>query len=198
MEDKQTQRLVELLFYRYETEGTSLFALLDAARDPAIYQAIRYSGFEHQCLFTGQLSADLQAASPYLLRIVPDTLTFPKLLEQGWGRSWGLFLAARAGIFTVRRHLRTLLEVRTQDRQKLFFRYYDPRVLRLFLPTCDAAQLNRFFGPIHRFDMETPDGSQLLRFRLEHRPLLPVSLRSWSYPLAERRDADDDRGTLLS
>jgi hypothetical protein len=192
--DGQMQRLLDLLFFRFERDGTSLFALFDAARERGIHDRIRHSDFEHDCLFTGQLSADLLATSPYIVRIVPGSVTFSRLIEQGWGRSWGLFLASRAGLYDVRRHLRRLLQVRTEDHKRLFFRYYDPRVLRMFLPTCDPAQLAQVFGPIQRFDMETEDGAHLLRFRLIPEPSAPPTLRSWTYSLSESRDADDDRG----
>ena len=198
MDERHAQRLFDLLFYRFEAEGTFLFALLDAARDPRIYELLRRSDLEYECLFTGQLSVGLLAASPYLLRIVQGSTTCQRLIEQGWGQSWGLFLAARTGMREVRRHLRTLLEVRTQDRKKLFFRYYDPRVLRTFLPTCDAVQFPQVFGPIQRFDIEAPDSSQLLRFRLIPEPSASATLRSWTYPLSELQDAEDDRGKSFS
>lgn len=194
MDDRQTQRLLDLLFYRFETEGTSLFALLDAARDPSIYDRIRYSGLEHECLFTGRLSSELLAAAPYLLRVVPGSSALERLIEQGWGRSWGLFLAAASGMGELRRHLRRLLQVQTENHRRLFFRYYDPRVLRVFLPTCDGSQLAQIFGPIQRFDMEAAGSSQLLRFRLVAEPFAPVTLRSWTYPLSDLQDAKDDRG----
>jgi len=198
VDDRQTQRLLDLLFYRFEREGTSLYALVDAARERGIHDWIKASGFEYSCLFTGQLSGDLLAASPYLLRIVPGSVTLPRLIDQGWGHSWGLFLAAHAGLVEVRRHLRRLLQIRTENRKRLFFRYYDPRVLRSFLPTCQPAQLAEVFGPIQRFDVESADGSQLLRFRLIAEPAALATLRSWSYPLSESRDADDDRASLTS
>ncbi len=196
MDDRQTQRLLDLLFYRFERNGTSLYALIDAAREHGIHHWIKSSGFEYSCLFTGHLSEDLLAASPYLLRIVPGSVTLPQLIEQGWGHSWGLYLAATAGLVEVRRHLRRLLQVRTENHKRLFFRYYDPRVLRPFLPTCQPAQLAEVFGPIQRFDVESADGSQLLRFRLIAELAAPATLRSWTYPLSESRDADDDRASL--
>jgi len=197
VDDRQTQRLLDLLFYRFETEGTSLFALLDAARDPRIYGRIRHSGLDYSCLFTGQLSEELLTAAPYILQIAPGSLTFPRLLEEGWGLGWGIFFAARAGLFEVRRHLRRLLQVQTEHHKRLFFRYYDPRVLRIFLPTCAPAQLSQVFGPIQRFDMEAEDSSQLLRFRLIPEPSAPANLRTWTYALSASQDADDDRGSLV-
>ncbi len=197
MDDRQTQRLLDLLFYRYEREGTSLYALIDAARERGIHHWIKASGFEYSCLFTGHLSEDLLAASPYLLRIVPGSVTLPRLIEQGWGHSWGIFLAATAGLVAVRRHLRRLLQVRTENHKRLFFRYYDPRVLRPFLPTCQPAQLAEVFGPIQRFDVEAEDSSQLLRFRLIPEPSAPANLRTWTYALSASQDSDDDRGSLV-
>ena len=92
--------------------------------------------------------------------------------------------------------MRRLLQFRTENHKRLFFRYYDPRVLRPFLPTCQPAQLAEVFGPIQRFDVESADGSQLLRFRLIAELAAPATLRSWTYPLSESRDADDDRASL--
>ncbi len=46
----------------------------------------------------------------------------------------------------------------------LLFRYYDPRVLRIFLPTCTPAELREFFGPLSRLYAEAEGGQELLEF----------------------------------
>ena len=51
------------------------------------------------------------------------------------------------------------------DFQPLYFRYYDPRVLRVYLPTCDADELRTLFGPISRLLCEDEEGG-LLKFWL--------------------------------
>jgi len=43
----------------------------------------------------------------------------------------------------------------------LYFRFYDPRVLRVFIPSCTDQQLIQFYGPIRRFWMENEDGQPL-------------------------------------
>jgi hypothetical protein len=192
----QIRRLLNLLFYRFEADGTSLFALLDGARDPRVVRALSDSGLEHACLFAGRLDPGLRAASPYVVKLVMGSLACQRLIEEGWGQSWGLFLAARSTLEEVRRQLRTTLRVQTEERKKLFFRYYDPRVLRVFLPTCDANQLGKIFGPIQRFDMEDPEGSHLIRFRLIRAPGAPATLRTWTYDLSDQGDLSDDRGGL--
>jgi hypothetical protein len=55
--------------------------------------------------------------------------------------------------------------VRTDAGQRLLFRFYDPRVLGPFLPTCDAAQLREMFGPVTAYMTESPDGNAVLSFR---------------------------------
>jgi len=87
VDDKHSRRLLELLFFRLEPEGTALYALLDAARDPAIYPLLKRSGVEHSRLFTGDLSRTLLTALPFLLRIMPDTPSCEQLIERGWGHA---------------------------------------------------------------------------------------------------------------
>jgi len=64
----------------------------------------------------------------------------------------------------MRRHLRRFLIVRAPDGKRLYFRYYDPRVLSVYLPTCNAAELQYIFGPVRQFVCEGPDPTVLLRF----------------------------------
>jgi hypothetical protein len=64
----------------------------------------------------------------------------------------------------VRRHLRTLFRVKDETGRILIFRWYDPRVLRAYLPTCLPAELHTFFGPIERFYCEGEDPGSLLQF----------------------------------
>jgi hypothetical protein len=194
VDNRQRGRLLDLLFYKLEGEGTSLFALMDAAREPRVLQAVVESGLDHECLFAGDLDPAMRAAAPYIVRLVHGSLACERLIVESWGRQWGIFVSARVGLRMVRQHLRTFLRVQTEDRRKLLFRYYDPRVLRTFLPTCDFGQLWQIFGPIQRFDMEAPDSGQLLRFRVIPEPGPSFKLRTWTYGLSAEEHAVDDHG----
>jgi hypothetical protein len=44
----------------------------------------------------------------------------------------------------------------------LKFRYYDPRVLRAFLPTCNAGELKTLFGDVDQFFIESKEVGALL------------------------------------
>jgi hypothetical protein len=52
-----------------------------------------------------------------------------------------------------------------EEGSSLYFRYYDPRVLRAYLPTCNAEELGNVFGPIEFFMSEQEDPGSVSRFR---------------------------------
>jgi hypothetical protein len=74
----------------------------------------------------------------------------------------------------LRRHLREFLRVRDEAGKRLIFRYYDPRILRVYLPTCWPAELNTFFGPISAFITEGESSGEILEFRNERGALSSV------------------------
>ena len=55
-------------------------------------------------------------------------------------------------------------KVKTEDLQLLYFRFYDPRVLRIFLPTCDRKQIVEFFGPVQAFICEQDEEGHFKRY----------------------------------
>ena len=66
--------------------------------------------------------------------------------------------------------------MKAEDGRELYFRFYDPRVLRIFLPTCNAAETATFFGPVGQFLVEAQDAETLLRFSLLRGALARESL----------------------
>ena len=49
----------------------------------------------------------------------------------------------------------------------LVFRYYDPRVLRPYLPTCTETELDFVFGPVQRFLVEAEGGAAAVAYHRE-------------------------------
>jgi hypothetical protein len=60
------------------------------------------------------------------------------------------------------------------------FRFYDPRVLRAFLPVCKSSELVQFFGPVAAFHCQTEEPGSVVSFTLERE-----QLRISDTPLAE-------------
>ena len=48
---------------------------------------------------------------------------------------------------------------------RMLFRFYDPRVLRTYLPTCVSDELNQVFGPVEYFVTEAEESATVLEFR---------------------------------
>jgi hypothetical protein len=86
------------------------------------------------------------------------------LLTNGWGNSWGIFLVSPASLETLRRHFRRFLLVHDTSGNELYFRFYDPRVLRTFLPTCTGAETKRFFAPVGIYLVEAENGEAVSFF----------------------------------
>jgi hypothetical protein len=81
-----------------------------------------------------------------------------------WSDPWGVFAVTDADLGTLRRHFRRFLRVLDPSGQQMYFRYYDPRVLRAFLPTCSPGQLREFFGPIKAYGIPDADSGDVLLY----------------------------------
>lgn len=155
-----TQRAIDHLWPDGDSlTGPQVYAVLDGARDPRIEPLVRLGGLEYACLYAGPLSPSLRAAAPCLIHLAPGSRCTRQLIELGWGDSWGMFLVAPGDVTlqALRRHFRTLLRVEDESGRKLVFRFYDPRVLRIYLPTCTEDEAAQFFGPVHRIVVEADE-----------------------------------------
>jgi hypothetical protein len=141
-----------------------LYALLDAAREPSVLKVILESKEEHQSLYEGAQGAQLAHFAPYLVRVPQKSALLNTLVDQAWSKSWGVFVTCDMPLKELRTHFRHFLTVKLPDGSQVYFRYYDPRVLRLFLPTCFPEESAQFFGPVKHFLMEGEDPKLALHF----------------------------------
>ena len=144
----------------------SVWAILDCARDPKIYSALLASRLEFRCLYSGKLPRELEMVAPQLVELHPGNRLTVQLLDEGWGNAWGVFLRT-ADPSNLRHHLRKFLKVQDEDGRRLLFRYYDPRVLRVYLPTCTPDEMRLFLGPVVAYWAERDDSSSLQEFSLQ-------------------------------
>jgi hypothetical protein len=160
-------RVIEAIWPSPSNSALSVWAILDCARDDRIYPALRTSQLDYLSLYSGRLHPAVEAAAPHLIELAPTYRFTPKLIEMGWGQSWGVFVRTEDGA-NLRGHLRKFLRVQDHTGRTLIFRYYDPRVLRVFLPTCQPEELSTFFGPIHSYLVESGDGGRsLIEYRFD-------------------------------
>ncbi|RKH11637.1 DUF4123 domain-containing protein [Corallococcus sp. CA053C] len=141
-----------------------VYAVLDAARDPRVLSLLKRAGAPYRSLYEGPEAEELASVAPYLVELTKEEALLERLIGTGWGRSWGIFLTGASPFDAVRRHLRRFLKVQEESTGKrLYFRFYDPRVLRTFLPTCTPQQQAELYAEVDCFFTEAEDGG-LLRF----------------------------------
>ncbi len=143
---------------RLHALGEPLFALLDAARHPAVLAALQASDQPFQSLYEGAEADTIADYGPFLVSLDGNRGFLARLVEQGWGRSWGVYLTSPADLATIRHHLRRYLKVEIPTGQTALFRFYDPRVLREFFPLWSPAEQEAFLGPVACYAIEDATG----------------------------------------
>lgn len=138
----------------FATEKQQVFAVLDGASVPDLRLSLYQHQPEYACLYLGDLAPDMAEVAPYLVRLEADADFTEWVIRYGWGQHWGIFVSSDATLRELHRHFRRLLTVHDSAGTPLLFRYYDPRVLRVYLPTCTAAELEAFFGPVEWYMCE--------------------------------------------
>jgi hypothetical protein len=149
----------------FADQETNVFAVLDGASIPNLRMSLHQHQPEHICLYRGELADDMAEVAPYLVQLEKEAEFTNWVFTQGWGEHWGIFALSAQPLVEMRQHFRRFLTVYGPDHKPLVFRYYDPRVLRVYLPTCNAEDLTTVFGPVTSFFCEDDDPTMALRFR---------------------------------
>jgi pSer/pThr/pTyr-binding forkhead associated (FHA) protein len=137
-----------------------LYAVLDTARSERILTLLRESVEEHRSLYEGPQGAALADVAPYLVQLPKGSKLLESLVQEGWGKYWGVYITSASSLTETRRHLRKFLMVDLEGYDgRFYFRFYDPRVLQTFLATIAPIHQRDFFGPIARFIHEGPDNT---------------------------------------
>lgn len=158
----------------FAEDDEDIYAVIDGAACEELLDKLDEFQPEHVCLYAGELEPDMQEVAPYLVMLKAGHPFTEWFLADCFGKHWGIFARSAAGLRTLRRHFRTFLLVKGPDAQTLYFRYYDPRVLTIYLPTADDKEREQVFGPVSVYFCEVDDeefvafrrkGAELERYR---------------------------------
>lgn len=153
-----------LAYHLFTNIDANVYAVLDGASIFDLPATIDEHRPKFERLFAGELEPGMADAIPYLVQLEPQSEFAAWAFEKGWGKHWGIYAVSQANIRAMRLHFRSLLRVYDPDDRLLYFRYHDPRVLRVYLPTCNAEELETVFGPVEYFLVEDRDETTALRF----------------------------------
>lgn len=160
-------------------EGFTTYAVLDGAQVPELPQRLHATDLGFICLYRGEIPDDLAQVAPYLVELKREDPFTKWILEHGWGHSWGIFARAEAAIALpeVRKHFRKFLLVEFPDRKPRYFRYYDPRVLNNYLPTCNQEEVRTLLGPLNDYIAESLEPGVATRYSIARGLLCIENLR---------------------
>lgn len=149
----------------FSEKKLQVYAVLDGASIENLPMRLYDLKPENVCLYRGELKPDMAHVAPYMVHIKPESAFSEWVFSNGWGKHWGIFLRSNYEMRLLRRHFRKLTVVHNSEGKPLMFRFYDPRVLRVFLPTCNEKELDQMFGPVESFMLKDEESNSLIRYR---------------------------------
>jgi hypothetical protein len=148
-------------YFADDTNGA--FMIVDGASVPDLIDRLYDDEAAFSCLLSGELEPDMQEVAPYLVELRDGDLFSDWALANGFGGHWGIGLRSSLSRAQLLRRFRQLLFVRDPQGEPLYFRFYDPRVLRAFLPTCQGQEIWPWLDNIDCYLIEGETPGLLLR-----------------------------------
>jgi len=148
--------------------GANIYAILDSSKQPeAAFKPYEFFS-QWVSLYKGEPEEVLTDVAPYLIHLSRDGEINVPLIEwiatKCWGDSCAIFFDTPEDLGTLLKHFQEFLLVSDEKGKTYYFRFYDPRVLRVYLPTCNAEELEMFFGPVQKFFMENESPEKMVCF----------------------------------
>ncbi len=166
---EKTAWLIQRLWYAGTSpKSPAVYAVLDCARDARILPMILESGCPYKSCLGPSDGRETLSKMPHIVRLDPNRQFTRDLLEAGWGKRWGIFFVVPkpAVIEMVRQSISRFLLLPRQDGGRQWFYFYDPHVLRQFLPERDWFTARKFFGPATEILCEGDDSRIIECFQL--------------------------------
>jgi hypothetical protein len=138
-----------------------IYAIVDACNVPtAPKKALDLGSQRAVSLYRGSAEQDFWDVAPYLLKVDEEVVDW--ILANSSTEGWGIFVASKADLESLRLHLRHFLKVQSPKGEIWFFRFYDPRVLKPFLASCSRDELYTLFGPVLAFGTTQPEAETVV------------------------------------
>ncbi|WP_052408874.1 DUF4123 domain-containing protein [Paraburkholderia acidipaludis] len=130
-----------------------LYALVDGVLDPDVLQVVIERDAAWQCLYPEtMLEASSPDVAPYLVEIKLDDASHAALartlLRKSEHVDLVLWVASRASLSRLTRHLHPFAEVALADGRHALLRYYDPLILEALLDALTPAQREWLVAPL--------------------------------------------------
>ena len=132
-----------------------LYAVIDASRSPMTIPATLQAMTDKvACLYRGQALEEFGDDTAWVAAINLDESVLDWLIDNGFGKRWSIFLRSPLQLADIVRHLRKFTVIQDDQGTAHFFRFYDPRTLRQYLPVFTTEQSAAFFKGVQAWYCE--------------------------------------------
>lgn len=161
----EVETVAGFLWEQADKKQCNLYAIVDSARNDDVFKYFLTDNITYQSLFQGKMDVKFFGVSGFLVECKKDSILFNWLTNDAWGTSCCVFLISKDPFEEILKHFQKFNRVYLEDDDVVYFRFYDPRVLRVYLPTCNNMEIKTFFGEIESFFMEAEKPYVLIEFQ---------------------------------
>lgn len=147
----------DFLLEQARKDECELFGIIDSARNEDVFRHLISGGVRYKSLFEGTMDEQSYGVSGFLVECKMESSLFKWMTGEAWGESCCIFFTSKASFDDLFKHFQKFNRVYLEGDEVVLFRYYDPRVLRKYLPTCNRGELDIFFGDVSFFYTEGHD-----------------------------------------
>ena len=140
-------------------QGKYLFAITDGAYSAPLIAHVEKTAPDHLVPLLHPHPSIDATAIPQLLRVSEPILD--TILATADKAPWGVFAMSKADPEALRIHFRRFLVVQLPDGEHWYFRFYDPRLLPVYIGKCNDWELENFFGPVRGYAMPSTEQSDI-------------------------------------
>jgi hypothetical protein len=162
---KDALSLREYLWEEADSKDCFLYAIFDSARNDEIFRFLATDEVRYKSLFEGTMDIKSFGVSGFLIECKKKSVIYNWLTSDAWGDNSMIFFTSKADLNDLLTHFQKFNRVFVEGDDVVLFRYYDPRVLRIFLPSCTMHEIDLFFGEVDSFYTEGDDPEFINIFR---------------------------------
>jgi hypothetical protein len=160
------------------------YLLLDGAQIDNLSERLENTQF--QSLYQHTAYSELADIGPILVPLSPNC-PLAHIFAREWSATAGIWLESEVDEASVLEHLRSLIHVRVEGGATVLFRYYDPRITRLWLTGLEPQARDRLMGPIRLILLpELAHSSGFIRQENPEQPFAQYTEKPWLFLTPEQ------------
>ena len=124
------------------------YAVIDSVAIPMLLANIHKHSVPFLCLYRGEIPIDRVDIVPYIVKLNKNSQFCNWLIEASTKTPCCIYLNSSENITDVRKHLRKFIKAEIPSGKTIYFRFYDPRILKVYLPECELDDERVVYGEI--------------------------------------------------